>query len=108
MVPFSDLNAGRLRIYGSGHWDVTNMLSDELVMAYREPRSLLADLALGSHSKVRDSEEEVVKLAHKWDGHGLLRLHDNPRPKGALVKVFSCCKSSDADRQIGDRRGQNS
>ena len=84
------------------------MLRDKLVMAYREPRSLLADLALGRHPKVRDFGEEVVKLAHKWDEHGLLKLHDNPRPKGALAKVFNCFKSSDTDRQIGDRRGQNS
>jgi hypothetical protein len=108
LVPFSDLNADRLLLHGSGHWDVTSLLSDDLVMAYREPRSLLADLPLGSHPKARDSETEVCKLAHKWDEKGLLRLHDGDRPRGSLVKVFNCYKSPEVDRQIGDRRGQNS
>ena len=44
LTPFVDLDASRLRIYDSGHWDVTSHLHDELVLVYREPRSLLADL----------------------------------------------------------------
>eukprot|EP00435_Cladocopium_sp_Y103_P047077 s582_g13.t1 len=108
LTPFKDLDASRLKLYGSGHWDVTPWLADDLVMAYREPRSLLADLPLGSHPICRDSEEEVAKLARLWDQAGLLRLHRCHRPQGSLVKVFNCFKNVDFDRQIGDRRGQNS
>ena len=108
LTPFVDLDASRLRIYGSGHWDVTSHLHDELVLAYREPRSLLADLPLGDHPKCRDSQEEVAKLAHLWDQAGLLRLSRCQRPLGSLVKVFNCYKNAEMDRQIGDRRGQNS
>eukprot|EP00435_Cladocopium_sp_Y103_P060225 s990_g22.t1 len=108
IIPYSDLQASRLRIYGTGQWDVTSHLADDLVMAYREPRSLLADLSLGPHPLCRDSAEEVARLAHLWDKAGLLRLHQNHRPLGSLVKIFNCYKNEEVDRQIGDRRGQNS
>eukprot|EP00435_Cladocopium_sp_Y103_P013722 s2211_g3.t1 len=108
IIPYSDLQASRLRIYGTGHWDVTSHLADDLVMAYREPRSLLADLPLGPHPECRDSAEEVARLAQLWDKAGLLRLHQNHRPLGSLVKIFNCYKNEEVDRQIGDRRGQNS
>ena len=88
LVPFADLQADRLRVHGKGHLDVTSLLPDGLVMAYREA--------------------EVVKLAKLWDQNGLLRLHTSHRPKGSLVKVFNCYKNAGQDRQIGDHRGQNS
>ena len=87
---------------------MTGLLSDDLVMAYREPRSLLAGLGLGPHPTCRDDPNEVVRLAHVWDKEGLLRVSQLPRPYGSLVKVFNCKKSATVDRQIGDRRGQNS
>jgi len=108
LVPFADLQADRLRVHGKGHLDVTSLLPDGLVMAYREARSLLANLELGSHPSIRDSGAEVVKLAKLWDQNGLLRLHTSHRPKGSLVKVFNCYKNAGQDRQIGDHRGQNS
>ena len=106
--PFTDLNADRLMLFGRGHWDVTSLLSDELVMPYREPRSLLAGLELGPHPAMRDSQQEVAKLARLWDRQGLLALHQDHRAIGSLVKVFNVKKNSTMDRQIGDRRGQNS
>ena len=106
--PFTDLNAGRLKLYGSGHWNVTDLLSDDLVMAYREPRSLLSGLELGEHPPVRDSKAEILKLAKLWDERGLLSIHQESRPMGSLVKIFNVKKNATMDRQIGDRRGQNS
>ena len=50
----------------------------------------------------------MAELAKKWDAHGLLHLHAGPVPYGSLVKVFNCFKNVSVDRQIGDRRGQNS
>ena len=107
-TPFTDLDASRLVLHGTGSWDVASLLSDELVMAYREPRSLLAGLDLGPHPVCRDSQAEVCKLAHVWDQLGLLGLSTRPRPLGSLVKIFNSRKSETVDRQIGDRRGQNS
>ena len=108
IVPFTDLDASRLALYGRGHWNVTGLLSDELVLAYREPRSLLAGLELDSHPLCRDKPSEVAALAHVWDKQGLLGISQMPRPIGSLVKIFNCKKSALIDRQIGDRRGQNS
>ena len=106
--PFTDLNADRLHLYGAGHWDVTSFLDDDLKMLYRDPDCLLADLPLGDRPAIRDSAEEVAKLARLWDVNGLLLLHDKPCLQGSLVKVFNSYKSVSQDRQIGDRRGRNS
>ena len=106
--PFRDLDAGRLTLHGTGSWDATSYLSDYLVMPYREPMVLQADLQPGVRPAVRDSPEQVARLAHKWDSQGLLHVHSSPIHPGALVKIFNCCKNSSTDRQIGDRRGQNS
>eukprot|EP00435_Cladocopium_sp_Y103_P050885 s1879_g15.t1 len=84
------------------------MIEDGLIMAYREPRSLLGNLPLGQHPVCRDPPAEVARLAKLWDQSGLLRLYSCPRPVGSLVKVFNCYKNQEQDRQIGDRRGQNS
>ena len=108
LTPFKDLDAGRLRVFGRGHWDVTGLLSDDLVLAYREPRSLLANLDVGVHPKCRDAPSEIAELAKLWDNNHLLHLSDGQRPVGSLVKIFNCYKNPEVDRQIGDRRGQNS
>eukprot|EP00438_Fugacium_kawagutii_P032989 Skav223990 [mRNA] locus=scaffold6785:46494:53610:+ [translate_table: standard] len=106
--PFSDLNASRLKLTGTGTWDATPFLDDDLVMAYREPKTLLGGLVLGPKPGIRDKPEEIGMLAKVWDANGLLYVHDQPRPRGTLTKVFNNFKSSTQDRQIGDRRGQNS
>ena len=106
--PFRDLDADRLTLHGTGSWDATSFLSDYLVMPYREPLVLQGGLQPGVRPKTRDSVEQVARLAKKWDQQGLLHLHAEPVHHGSLVKVFNCYKNIDTDRQIGDRRGQNS
>ncbi len=108
LKPFRDLDADRLTLHGTGSWDATDFLSDYLVMPYREPLVLQGGLQPGVRPKARDAAEEVAKLARKWDKQGLLHLHAEPVHHGSLVKVFNCYKSLAVDRQIGDRRGQNS
>ena len=112
LEPFHGLDADRLCVVGSGHWDATSFLSEELCFAYRYPDSLLCDnvRAVGDYPMKMDSEEEVSKLALLWDARSLLGLHDidlqAARPF-ELTKVFNCLKSLECDRQIGDRRGRN-
>ena len=43
LEPYRDLDPSRLVLAGKGHWDVTDFLSDQLVMAYREPESIKVD-----------------------------------------------------------------
>lgn len=107
VTPFRDLDASRLKVTGTGHWDATQFLDDELAMAYREPQTLCGGLDVGPQPFLRDSPSEIAALARLWDVNGLLLLHDQPCKRGTLSKVFNSYKNELVDRQIGDRRGRN-
>ena len=111
--PYRELNAGRLKLSGSGQWDPGPFLSDLFVMPYleprinqfniRPPRDVLPDL-----SKVK--KDEVLKLCRVWDARGLLKVFPSeagPKHRWGYVKVFNNFKNELVDRQIGDRRGMN-
>ena len=106
--PYRDLDPSRLVLHGTGTWDATSFLSDDLVMAYREPRVLLSGIDAGVRPAIRDAVATVGELAKRWDKNGLLLVHDEPVNPDSFVKIFNCFKSAALDRQIGDRRGQNS
>ena len=111
--PYRDLQAERLGLFGRGHWDITDFLTDELVMAYREPRSILIDRVPEEweYPRCNDPPSELRSLARLWDGLGLLHVHSDTtifeRPF-ERVRIFNAFKSAEVDRQIGDRRGRNS
>ena len=112
LEPYRDLDPSRLFLSGKGHWDITEFLCDELVMAYREPECIKVDRTPASweYPRLRDSGETVAQLARLWDERGLLRLHREKvgsRQSYELVRIFNCYKAPDRDRQIGDRRGRN-
>eukprot|EP00438_Fugacium_kawagutii_P023074 Skav201172 [mRNA] locus=scaffold65:774040:778439:- [translate_table: standard] len=107
LQPFHDLDPERIKLFGTGDWDATSYLSDELVMAYREPASLLHAGPPGDKPSIRDTPESVAKLAKKWDELGLLLVHSQPIDPHSLVRIFGATKDSVTDRQIGDRRGRN-
>ena len=108
LSPYRDLDPSRLVLFGSGKWDPSPFLDEELLMAFREPKSILVDIPVGPRPNIRDSPSCVASLAHKWDSLGLLRLHDRPMVEEDLVRIFNVPKNSEQDRQIGDRRGRNS
>ena len=108
LTPYKDLDPDRLLLHGSGHWDVSDFLSDYMVMPYKEPKVLEASLCAGDRPAIRDPVENVVKLAKIWDVNNLLFIHQNEVHPDAFVKVFNCHKGPLHDRQIGDRRGKNS
>ena len=113
LQPYRDLDADRIALFGKGHWDITAHLSDALVMAYREPSSILIDRIPEpwEYPTCRDPPEMLLKLAKLWDQNNLLVLHTDPssdlRPF-EKVRIFNNYKSREVDRQIGDRRGRNS
>ena len=111
--PYRDLGAERLKISGSGAWDPQPYLTEELLMAFREPNLLfLPDVKPGKglYPLCTDRPAEIIKLAEVWDQKSLLFVHrssrylDRPHEQ---VKIFNNYKNSTADRQIGDRRGRN-
>ena len=113
LEPYRSLDVGRLKLAGTGHFDATAFLDDDLVMAYRFPDLLKYDAGSYDFSEFqlrRDSAEEVEKLARLWDSRGLLYLHRQDLEFSApheLTRVFNCLKDKEVDRQIGDRRGRN-
>ena len=112
LEPYRSLDSSRLVLHGSGKWDPTPWLSDSLVMAYRNPDTLLFERDPDSYlrPKMTDPVEELAALARLWDKHSLLFVHHHDvgvTCPHELVKIFNCLKSQDADRQIGDRRGRN-
>ena len=109
LEPYRSLNAERLKLSGSGSWDITSFLPDSLCMAYREPASIFIDRipGHGEFPLMTDGMEEIGKLAKIWDARGLLFLHQEEVPVREQVRIFNCYKSVAADRQIGDRRGRN-
>ena len=49
-----------------------------------------------------------MALCKIWDAAGLLDLAPGPLPDRALTRIFGAFKAQGVQRQIGDRRGQNS
>ena len=111
LEPYSSLKAERLKLTGQGHWDATSFLDDGLVLAYREPNSILCPREPNPWEKpcLNDPEEEIVRLAEVWDKNSLLGIHCCEVPENQKVKIFNCLKDpvQGVDRQIGDRRSRN-
>ena len=113
LEPYRSLNAERLKLSGRGCWDPTAYLDDYLIMAFKEPDSLLiSPPRLPGHGEapvLNDDPGEVARLAAVWDALGLLALHRYDLPDSQKVKVFNVYnyKNADTDRQIGDRRARN-
>ena len=109
--PYSSLNAERLKIVGGGDWDIQSFLHDELWLPYCEPKVLhhseKLDYSVGP-SVSREDPEQYLRLAHKWESHGLLALTDCAPHRECFTRIFNAWKNEACDRQIGDRRLANS
>eukprot|EP00435_Cladocopium_sp_Y103_P061058 s614_g22.t1 len=111
--PYRSLDASRLKITGQGQWDCTPYLGNLLYMPFVEPRFNEFNIIPPDEVCPDVSQEdpnEVFQLAKVWDAKKLLRLVPGeraPSNQKFYSRVFNNYKSLDADRQIGDRRGQN-
>ena len=112
LQPYRDLDPSRLRLSGEGHWDITQYLSDQLVLPYREPDVLKVDRVPSAweYPRLRDGPDKILALAKLWDANSLLMLHQEgtAMPDYEKVRIFNAYKNNEQDRQIGDRRGRNS
>ena len=111
--PYRSLEASRLKISGKGAWSPDPYLSNDLLMAFREPDLIHIEGRVppaGAFPVCTDKQSEVAELAKVWDARGLLYVVDSAYHDAhpfEAVKVFNCYKNLDVDRQIGDRRGRN-
>ena len=113
LVPYRPLSASRVKLTGEGAWDCSDFLSELFYLPFKEPRINMFDIQppAGSFPDVRGSSgDEEFALALVWDAKNLLRLYPEdlcPRELSSYTRVFGNYKDAGADRQIGDRRGQN-
>ena len=107
LQPYHDADPSKLKLFGRGAWDPCPHLSDELCMAFREPKTLLHGVPTSECPQIRDSPSTMATLAMKWDELDLLYIHDEDIPAQSLVRIFGALKDRTTHRQIGDKRGQN-
>ena len=90
LEPYKSLNAGRLKVVGTGGLDATEFLPPDLCMAYRYPDSLISDKVPDAYEFPQrlDPEGEVVALAKLWDARGFLHIHDTDLQKSALLRWY--------------------
>ena len=108
--PYRSLDSSRLKLTGSGRWNMQKHMDGELWLPFVEPRFLLHDQMpdpddIPAFSK--ENYEENLKLIRLWDSKGLLELFEEPIEEGFYSRVFNAFKNETTDRQIGDRRYGN-
>ena len=110
LQPYRSLDVSRLRLHGTGAWQIAPFLEGSLWLPFLEPGILRHGLPLGSKDLPdfeKEDAEEHLKLALLWDARTLLHLVP-PLPIGERsCRIFNSYKSAEADRQIGDRRPAN-
>eukprot|EP00438_Fugacium_kawagutii_P011127 Skav225814 [mRNA] locus=scaffold4730:86041:89725:- [translate_table: standard] len=106
--PYHDLDPDRIKLHGAGHWDIADWLEDNFVMPYRNPKVLYHGGGVTEKPHIRDPPWAVAALAKQWGKLGVLLIHKDPVDPDALTRIFGATKDSEIDRQIGDRRAQNS
>ena len=110
LEPYKSLDAARLRLVGTGKWDMQSWLTGSLWLPFQEPAFLLHGLEVNPDEVPdfsREDPDECLKLARLWDTRGLLFLAPKPAAPGFFSRVFNAHKNKECGRQIGDRRLPN-
>ena len=109
LTPYRNILADQVVLHGRGSWDLSRHLGPELYLPYVEPDCFRFSGTGGPCATFQgESKSELYKLARVWDASGLLGLTAGPLPDRMLTRVFGAYKAPGKQRQIGDRRGQNS
>ena len=108
--PYRSLQADRLKLSGTGQWDMAEYLTDILWLPFLEPEVLAhgRSQCLDGPDFSRENYEQNLALARIWDARGLLAIFHKPHHSGLACRVLNAHKNSTTDRQIGDRRWFNS
>ena len=108
--PYRSLKTERLKLSGTGAWEMEDYLLDNLWLPFVEPDILFHHHVAAWDGPVFTHEDrnENLALARLWDSRGLLALFHEPHPSGLASRVFNAHKNATTDRQIGDRRWLNS
>ena len=74
LQPYRDLQTSRLTLYGRAHWDITSYLTDELIMPFREPRSLLVDRVPELWDNTLNARTPTPR-SWRFQGYGTAKLY---------------------------------
>ncbi|CAE7419264.1 unnamed protein product [Symbiodinium sp. CCMP2592] len=109
LQPYRSIRADQVVLHGKGLWDLSRHLGPDLYLPYVEPE-VYRFSGSGAPCATFASEDkaEVFRLCKLWDASGLLGLTPGPLPERLCARVFGAYKGPGQQRQIGDRRGQNS
>ena len=107
--PYRDADPDRLKISGSGTWNLEKYLSPESPLALPRASAMRANPENSLPYPQADLEEasRTLRLLKLWDKKGLLYLSFLPKGARELSRVFGARKDEKIDRMIGDRRGPN-
>eukprot|EP00435_Cladocopium_sp_Y103_P032998 s1823_g8.t1 len=110
LAPYRSLDADRLRLVGEGAWRMQDFLDSSLWLPFVEPAFLRHGLEIDeacAPNFSHESRSECQKLMRVWDARGLLDFFESLVEEGMFCRVFNAFKSTEVDRQIGDRRRVN-
>ncbi|CAE7829539.1 unnamed protein product, partial [Symbiodinium necroappetens] len=107
--PYRNILADQVVLHGRGSWNLAAHLGPDLYLPYVEPDCFRFPGTGGPCATFQgESKAELFKMVLLWDARGLLGLTAGPLPDRLLTRVFGAYKAPGKQRQIGDRRGQNS
>ena len=109
LMPYGPIVADNVVLHGKGAWDLAEHLEPDLKMAFLEPEVIrFSGLDSPCASFVSEDKGQLLRLCKLRDASRLLALAPAPLPDRALTRIFGAFKAPGKQRQIGDRRGQNS
>ena len=110
LMPYSSLDASRLRLLGEGKWPMADFLHGPLWLPSVEPavfrHGMEVDEAFApnfQHGVARRMCQAYESMGRKRP-FGLFRGACRPAGHGLFCRVFNAFKNVQSDRQIGDRR----
>ena len=106
--PYGDIKADAVALHGKGEWNLAAHLGPELLLPYLEPEVMQFEGTGGPCASFEKEDPEILGLCKLWDASGLLGITAGPLPERKLTRIFGAFKAPGKQRQIGDRRGQNS
>ena len=113
LQPYRSLDVSRLRLHGTGSWQLESFLEGPLWLPFLDPCILRHGYAVADQDLpdlLAESRDDTLDLALLWDVNGLLDLRPPLPAKAAFARscrIFNSYKSKEVDRQIGDRRPAN-
>jgi hypothetical protein len=107
--PYRPLEPSRLKIAGCAAWDPTPYLSDDMYLAYVEPKSLpwTSDTPPNDFPDLsKEKCDAMLDLVKLWDANGLVMFRKVAPTftwQQCSIRFFNNYKNEAADRMIGDR-----